>query len=311
MQILIVGDPPAKLNPRGDSSFFMARAALEAGFAVDWCTPSDISLRNSEVRVRAQSVKRAPAKARPALDKSCARLATDYKSIWIRKDPPFDSNYVSLCWMLSLVEDRVQFVNAPSLLLKHHEKLLPLQALQAGFLTTSDILPTVVAQGKKVDFPENFPDSPVVGKPWLGFAGKRVRKFPTKRAALAAASTREATIYQPFDDLIHQLGDRRVIFIAGKYAGDFVRLPKRGSFVSNLARGGRAVLRERTAEERALCDRIGAFLQATGILFAGVDLIGARVTEMNITSPTGLQTLVDLGGPDLGSTYLQLLNQEA
>jgi glutathione synthase len=295
----------------------MARAALAAGHEVHWCESSHLALFNDQVFVRSRRMlklpkKRAPIFAAPGKDKT--RPIHYFSTVLIRKDPPFDSSYITLCWMLGLAEKKVSIVNSPSRLLNHHEKLLPLQAIQAGFLSRADLLPSFVAEDPKVlsPLPKDLAGKGfVVAKPWLGYGGRSVKKYSTARAAFRKAKKHEAMIYQPYLDGVTEMGDRRVIFIDGEYCGDFVRLPKKGSFVANLVQGGRAVLRDRSPQEKEICNRIGSFLRASGILFAGVDLIGPFVTEMNITSPTGLETLIDLGGPDLGEKFIDMLENEA
>ena len=317
MRILIIADPVRCLNFKSDSSLFMARAALSAGHEVHWCEASQLALSNEEVLVRSRRISKIPSKKAPVFSrqtKEKTRPIHFFSTVLIRKDPPFDSSYVTLCWMLGLAEKKVSMVNSPSRLLAHHEKLLPLQAIQAGFLSRADLLPSFVAEDVRVFSPlprDLAGQGAVVSKPWLGFAGREVKKFPSARAAFRKAKKKETSIYQPYLEAITEMGDRRVLFIDGEYSGDFVRIPKKGSFVANLARGGSAILRDRTSQEKELCNRIGSFLRASGILFAGVDLIGPFVTEMNITSPTGLETLVDLGGPDLGKKFVAMLENEA
>lgn len=309
MKILVVADPIHALNPKTDSTLFLLRRALARNFEIVWAEPGNLGLQGIAPYVSYFSVLRCAEKKLPVLAKRPQEeLLEKFDAIWIRKDPPFDESYMALCWLLGLVEDKVFVMNQPTQLLLGHEKLLPMQAVRSGFLREKDLLPTLVCQGKNKQF--NSPAwgaGAVVAKPWLGFGGRGVKKFTSLKKAFAAGKAGEQRIYQPFFSEISTVGDRRVLFINGELVGDFVRLPKRGSIVANLAQGGSAELRPLSAEEEDLCIRIGKFLKSRGIFFAGGDLISHFLTEINITSPTGLQTYLDLSGVDLGNNFLDAM----
>ena len=116
---------------------------------------------------------------------------------------------------------------------------------------------------------------------------------------------------QPYLEEIVEQGDRRVFFLDGELLAEFVRFPKEGGFIANLAQGGSAKKVPLSDVERAVCDRLGKFLKHTGIVFAGADLIGSKVSEVNITSPTGLCSLHALEGNDYGAPILDWLEGNA
>jgi glutathione synthase len=239
------------------------------------------------------------------------RALRDFKAVWIRKDPPFDVSYLTLCWLLALEEKHVAFFNRPSSLLRLHEKLIPFEAVAAGALKPAELVPTHIGDSATARrFLEKGDYDPAVRKPFLGFGGSDVKKFSWKNGdSLPKAGEMELT--QPFLPEIATAGDRRVFFIGGKLAGDFVRRPKAGEIVSNIARGGSAHLVKMTARQKATADRLGRFLKKQGVVFAGADMIGNHVSEVNITSPTGIRTYVQAGGIDLAPRLLDYAERSA
>lgn len=299
MDFLVVADPADKLNPKSDTTLSMVREALQRGHVIRWTTAEDLYFWGGRVFARSQTVEECQEGALPRLQSEREDVSVNScDGVWIRKDPPFDSSYTTLCWLLALEENNVAMLNRPSLLLRFHEKMLPWEALERGFLKQEDLVPTFLPTGRQMAVPKNFPRGEAVAKPWLGHGGKGVEKLES------AQTPKPLMLLQPYLPKVQTTGDRRVFFLDGKYIGDFVRLPAEGRIQANLAQGGKAVLRERTKREMDVCGRVGEFLQEIGIVFAGVDLLDERVSEINITSPTGFEALRSLGGPRLAPKYL-------
>jgi glutathione synthase len=312
LKFLIVADPLSHLKPATDTTLAIVRSSVERKHGVWWATGDDLYLENGKVRVRARRCVNAAPDALPECGQEEDRAVRDFSAVWIRKDPPFDASYVSLCWILGLEESNVPMLNAPSLLLRYHEKLVPFEAVAAGFLKLSDTIPTHIGDAvtaKKFLQAGNY--DPAIRKPFLGFAGADVKKFSLK-AGDPLPKQEALELSQPFLPEISTVGDRRVFFLGGKWIGDFVRLPKQGEIVSNIARGGTAHLVPMNARQKAVTERLGRFLKKSGIVFAGADMIGNRISEVNVTSPTGLRSLESVGGPDLGPkivAYVERLAQ--
>ena len=302
MNFLIVGDALRDLKPRSDSSLEMVREALMRTHTVHWCTQEDLFLWDGRVHARVTNLTECPEHSFPAAENLAdPQPLNSYDSIWIRKDPPVDQAYTAMCHLLALEEKNVPMLNKPSVLLRYHEKLLPMEAVEAGFLTQEEVIPTFLPLGKRMVIPKDFPRGETVTKPLWGFAGKEVKLLPS------AQTPEPYFLLQPFQKKIHDTGDRRVFILDGEVAGSFVRLPAAGDIRANLAVGGRAEMRVMTKKEQALTERVGNFLKEVGISFAGVDLIQEKISEINITSPTGLITFRSLGGPRLVSRYLDLV----
>jgi len=300
MHFLIIGDPIARLKPKTDTSLSLMRDALSRGHTVHWCTAEDLLLWENRLWARVESAVSCESGHHPLTETvEELQILNTYDSVWIRKDPPFDQSYLSLCWLLALEENNVPMFNKPSILLRYHEKLLPFEALDRGYLTEDEIIPTFLPTGRRFKVAENFPRVECVTKPWLGFGGQDVKMIPSPQ-------TQEPyTILQPLQKGITTAGDRRAFFIDGTYVGGFVRLPPPGEVKSNIASGGTGVMRDLNKKEKDICNRLESFLKEIGIAFAGVDLLDEKVSEINITSPTGLETYYSLGGPRLTP---QLLN---
>jgi len=318
--VLFVADPPAALNPRGDSTLALAEAALVLGYQVHWTTPQQISLHGHHVEISPVAALKGLEEALPRSPHSPVwdfsvqhenRTLDQYSAIFIRKDPPFDSEYMSFCWMLALAFSRpegtpIRCYNTPQSLLSYHEKTVQFAALEAGVIGTADVIPAVVT--RKTDLvksslqhwhSQGFHEGFVI-KPWLGYGGRGVHFAADSDAAFeiwVAENQNALQIVQPFDPLVHSTGDVRVILAREKIIGCFARKPLAGKIASNLAQGGTAHAYELSDHQQQLMKRVAKFLVSKGIVFAGVDLIGDRINEINITSPTGLRSIQALGNP--------------
>jgi glutathione synthase len=299
MIFLIIGDPIRGLKPKTDTSLALAREAIMRQHEVHWATPEDLFLWEGRVHVRVDSIKGCAENSLPATDTvEEPQSLNTYDGVWIRKDPPFDSSYLSICWLLALEENNVPMLNKPSLLLRYHEKLLPFEAVEKGFLHSNELIPTFLPTGRRIPVPKNFPKGEAVMKPFLGHGGKDVEKI------LSPQSPEPYVFLQPLQKEITRSGDRRIFVLDGEVIGSFVRLPKEGEIKSNIAAGGTGVMKEMNKKEREIVDRLCLFLKEIGIQFAGVDMINEKISEVNITSPTGFLTYKDIGGRRLAPIFL-------
>ena len=299
MQFLVIADPVRSLKAKSDTSLALVREAILRAHTVHWCTQEDLFLWEGRVWARVDEIKGCAEGSLPATETVKETQALNaYDGIWVRKDPPFDQSYFSLCWLLAIEENNVPILNKPSLLLRHHEKLLPLEAVERGFLRADELVPTFLPTGRRLPVPQDFPSGECIVKPWLGHGGEGVRKIEGPQ------SPEPYWFLQPYQKDITRTGDRRILILNGEVIGSFARLPAEGDIRANLAAGGRGMLREMNRKEAEIAERVGDFLKELGIAFAGADMIGEKITEINITSPTGFQTLHDLGGRRLAPLYL-------
>lgn len=300
MNFLIIGDPLRNLKPKTDTSLALVRESLLRMHSIHWTTSEDLFLWEGRVMARVDEITGCAQGSLPATETVQEPQAINgYDGVWIRKDPPFDISYLSLCWLLALEEHNVPMLNKPSVLLRYHEKMLPWEALEKGFLRPEEVIPTFLPTGRRLPVPANFPKGEAVTKPWLGHGGKDVSLLPAPR------SPEPFFFLQPLQKEIYKSGDRRVFILNGEVIGSFTRIPADGEIKSNIAAGGTGVLRDMSRAESELADRVATFLQEIGVVFAGVDMIDGKISEINITSPTGFLTFRDIGGRSLAPAYLE------
>ncbi len=306
MKFLFVADPIAKLNPKGDSTLAMARAALAQKIECSWVSPDKLWLRGTDVWAAAETIAPFAKDRLPTGDATGKTKIDDYDAVFIRKDPPFDADYVRLCWWLSLYDKKVYQFNRATLLLRYHEKMLPFEAVHAGFLKAEDLIPTFIGSFTRAEsFAKEQSGEEVVAKPFLGHGGETIYRLKIRELSPKSIKETETMMWQPLLKEVSELGDRRVLYLNGEILGDIVRVPKPGSIVSNLAQGGSAVHRPMNADELRVAEALGRFLKQEGIVFAGSDMIGANLSEVNVTSPTGLRSLEALHGDDKAAEIIK------
>ncbi len=300
MNFLIVGDNLRSLKPKTDTSLALAREALTRAHEIHWTTAEDLFLWEGRVFARVDTITGCAENSLPATEtiKEPQSINT-YDGVWIRKDPPFDNSYLSLCWLLALEENNVPMFNKPSVLLRYHEKMIPFEALERGYLQEDEIIPSFLPTGRRFPVPEDFPRGEAVSKPWLGHGGKDVTLLP------APQSPEPYFFLQPLQKEIYRSGDRRIFILDGEVIGSFVRLPPAGEIKSNIASGGTGVMRDMSKKEKEIIMRLSVFLKEIGVVFAGVDMIHEKISEVNITSPTGFLTYAEIGGRRLAPLVLE------
>jgi glutathione synthase len=293
MKMLMIANDLSEVKPLGDSSLYMLREMMERGIECYWTKEEDLAWHNDDVWVNACPVQKAEFRHLPELGKEERLKFTNFDYCFIRKDPPFNDRYTRLCWLLIPFENKVRMINKPSLLVKYHEKIVPLFAVADGDLLSEDLIPTCLpaCTDEAIHFVNEMKEDKVVVKPWLGYAGHNIQLLDKEKFLSNPGSYVPRDRYfilQPFDEAVYEQGDLRVFFVAGKYVEHFARIPAEGSFVSNLGQGGSAAARDLTKQEREVIGRLENWLVKVGIDFAGADLINGRMNEVNITSPTGI-----------------------
>lgn len=294
-KILFIGDALNKLNLSSDSSLAIAQAALSQNHQVYWCIPEKVVYYKNTILIEEcdELIHISPTKLHTGNKQKI--FLPQFAFCFIRKDPPFDAAYKDLCWLLA-TEKNVKMLNPPHTLLTYHEKSLPWHAFTEGVLEENNLIPTCFTHSLSTieDFCSSLNTTQFIAKPWLGHGGEDVRLFQEKSDLFTYLKSREKNeaplLVQPFIKEIHTLGDRRVLIANGKILCHFVRLPAKGRIAANLAQGGSAQLTPLTAEQNDICLKLARYLKEKQILFAGIDLIGLFVSEINITSPTGLRT---------------------
>ena len=295
LKVAVQMDPIEGINIETDTSFFMMLEAQARGHTLWVYTPDKLSLEEGRVLGRGRPVTVKAVKG----DHFTAgpvevRDMSEFDVVLMRQDPPFDMAYITATHFLDKIHPKTLVVNNPAEVRNAPEKLFvtDFPGVQPPTLITSDV-------DAIYDFRERHGD--MVLKPLYGGGGSGVVRLkaddPNLDALLElhAMIGREQVIAQKFIPAVSK-GDKRVLLVDGEPVGAINRVPAEGQVRSNLARGGRAEAVELTDRDRELCAIIGPELRRRGLLFVGIDVIGDYLTEINVTSPTGLQELERFDG---------------
>ena len=289
LSVAVQMDPIESINVTGDSTFALMLEAQARGHRLHHYLAHSLSAENGRARAPARplSVTRVPGAhfewqgAPQTLD-----LADEVDVVLMRQDPPFDMGYITATHLLEMVSDRTLIVNDPGEVRNAPEKLFVLRY--------PDLMPpTLVTRSLEEAMAFRERHGAVVVKPLYGNAGVAVFLIDKTDGNLPALVELFGSVWnEPFmvqaflPDVAK--GDKRIVLVDGEPTGAINRLPKKGEIRSNLAAGGSAQPTELTAREAEICARIGPDLAARGLIFVGIDVIAGYLTEINVTSPTGI-----------------------
>jgi glutathione synthase len=283
-------DPIGAIDINGDSSFRLAEEAQARGHTLFYYTPDQLSYQEGRVMARGQDlvVRREVGNYFDVGDMREQDLA-DLDVIWLRQDPPFDMGYITTTHILDRIHPDTLVVNDPFWVRNYPEKLL---VLDFPDLTP----PTAVARDLETLKAFRARHGDVILKPLYGNGGAGVFKLTRTDSNLASLHemfmgiNREPLIMQKFLPDV-SAGDKRIILVNGDPVGAINRVPAKGETRSNMHVGGRPEPIGLTKRDREICDRIGPLLREKGQIFVGIDVIGDYLTEINVTSPTGILEL--------------------
>jgi glutathione synthase len=311
MRIVFVMDPAETIRWDTDTSFAIMLAAQARGHRVDHCLMRDLYLEDGRVFA---SVAQTPLQATPekpvTLGPPQDVCLHDVDVVFIRKDPPFESQYLWCTQMLEHLRGDTLVMNDARGVREANEKLYACRF--------PELMPrTLVASDKKriKPFVESVGGRAVI-KPLSGARGESVFVLDAGDLnfnAIVEAQTdtgRRVAMVQEFLPAVHE-GDKRILVLGGEPLGALLRVPASDDVRSNLAVGGRAVKTPITDSERALVAKLKPSLLRDGLYFVGIDLIGGKLTEINVTSPTGIQQMTRLDGIDYSAQVIAWLETNA
>lgn len=290
MQFLFVMDPAETMLPDKDTSFAFMRGALARGHTCWHCLPLDVASVNRAVTAEATSIVVQDIVPHVTLGEKRTLLLSEIDAVFIRKDPPFDSAYLYLTQQLDLVTESTLVVNSPQGLRDANEKLFALQF--AEYIPRTMVC---ASPGKLLTFLDELGGRGVL-KPLDGAGGFGVvllqSNDPNARALvdLLTHEGKRKALLQEYLPIVHE-GDKRVLVLDGQPLGAIRRVPKGHDIRANIHVGGSVEPAELTHAELVLVRDVGGKLASRGLWFVGLDLIGERLIEVNVTSPTGLQQL--------------------
>ena len=290
MKIAFQMDPIEYVDIYADSTFRLAEEAQNRGHDLYVYTPDDLTFNRGKIvaKVRSISLKR---RIGDHVNFGAVELLdlSEFGVIWLRQDPPFDMGYITNTHLLDLVSKKTLIVNNPFWVRNLPEKLLVLEF--------PDLIPdTVISRDLEEikEFKREFKD--IIVKPLYGNGGagifrlKEDDKNLTSLHELFSNISSEPLIVQAFLPDVKN-GDKRIILVDGKPVGAINRVPKAGEIRSNMHVGGKAEPAKLSQRDREICRAIGPTLKSKGQVFVGIDIIGDYLTEINVTSPTGIQEL--------------------
>ncbi|MCC6306567.1 MAG: glutathione synthase [Rhodobacteraceae bacterium] len=290
LRVAIQMDPVGGVDIRADSTFRLAEEAQARGHELFHYTPGRLVFRDGRVLARGWplTVRRVQGDHFTLGAETEIDLG-EWDVVWLRQDPPFDMAYITTTHLLELIHPRTLVVNDPFWVRNAPEKLLVLRFPEL-------IPPTLIARDLGAIRAFRAAHGDVILKPLYGNGGAGVFRLDPNDANLAALHelftgfSREPLIVQKYLPAVAR-GDKRVILVDGEAVGAINRVPAAGETRSNLHVGGRAEKAALTARDRAIAAAIGPTLRAKGLVFVGIDVIGDWLTEINVTSPTGIQEL--------------------
>ena len=290
LTVAIQMDPIWTVDINADSTFVLAEEAQARGHHLLHYGPADLSMRDGRVLARAQPMTVQRVADQPGV--LGAHEIVDLSTvdvILMRQDPPFDMSYITATHILDHIHPATLVVNDPTAVRNAPEKLCVMQFPQL-------MPPTLIT--RSIDEVNAFRDEhqDIIVKPLFGNGGEGVFHITPGDENLLAllelyfGSSREPIIVQRYEPSV-RAGDKRIILIDGVVAGAVNRVPPEGEARSNMHVGGRPERSVLSAREHEICETIGPFLREHGLIFVGIDVIGDYLTEINVTSPTGIQEI--------------------
>ncbi|MCA1999207.1 MAG: glutathione synthase [Hyphomicrobiales bacterium] len=298
LRVAVQMDPIERINIQGDSTFALMLEAQARGHEMHVYGAEALSLLDNRLtaRMRPVRVRDEPGNHADLGAEIRADLA-DFDVVLMRQDPPFDLAYITASHLLERVHPRTLVVNDPFWVRNAPEKILVTEF--------PDLMPPTLISRDRAEI-EAFraEHGDLVMKPLYGNGGAGVFKVGRDDMNFNgfmdhfAGAGREPWMIQRFLPAVHA-GDKRIILVDGTAIAGVNRVPAPGDIRSNMVRGGAAQATDLTPREHEICARIGPLLKERGLIFVGIDVIDGHLTEINVTSPTGIRAIKRLGGPDL------------
>jgi glutathione synthase len=294
-KIAIQMDPLESINIKTDSTYILALEAQKRGYRLFHYLPENLIYENGRVSALGNVFNLFPNK-KTFFKKSKAQkiFLDDYDVVLVRQDPPFNMSYITSTYLLEMVSEKTLILNDPKSIRDNPEKL-------SMFNFKNIIPPTLISKNMEQCFNFQKKYKKTIIKPLYGNGGEGISKLEgtntlLKRKILKLISKyKQPIVIQKYLKEINE-GDRRIILIDGEYAGSVARIPKKGSVTANFHTGGTAKKVGLVRRDKKICSILKPFLKKKKLFFTGVDVIGNYLTEINVTSPTGIQEINKLNG---------------
>lgn len=306
MKIAFQMDPITAVNINADSSFRLAEEAQRRGHSLFYYSADMLAFQEGTLTARGHKMHVQRVEGTPAILEPEEEVAlSDFDVIWLRQDPPFDMHYITTTHLLDLVHPKTLVVNDPFWVRNYPEKLL---VLNFPDLTP----PTTIARDLETIKAFKAKHKDIILKPLYGNGGAGVFRLDEGDRNLSSLHelftgfSREPLIVQKFLPDVSN-GDKRVILVNGEPVGAINRVPAEGETRSNMHVGGRPEKIGLSDRDYEICAKIGPLLREKGQIFVGIDVIGDYLTEINVTSPTGIQELERFDGINVAEKIWQVI----
>src|SRR5438477_11877956 len=300
LNVAVQMDPIDRINIRGDSTFALLLEAQARGHSIAYYTPDRLALRGGEVFAAVQPLKGRDREGEHfSLGPPQRTDLSAYDVVLLRQDPPFDLAYITTTHLLERIHPGTLVVNDPLAVRNAPEKMFVMEFpdLMPPTLITRDLAEIKAVREEHGD---------IVMKPLYGKGGEAVFRLAKEDLNFAslydlfAVTFREEWVVQKCLPAVKD-GDKRILLVDGEFAGAVNRVPAPDDLRSNMVRGGIPKETELSARDREICAGIGSALRDRGLLFVGIDVIDGYLTEINVTSPTGIRAVKELGGADVAA----------
>jgi glutathione synthase len=300
LNVAVQMDPIARINIRGDSTFALLLEAQKRGHSLSYYTPDKLSQNGEELVAPVQILSvRDDESDHFTLGEPRREALSVFDVVLLRQDPPFDLAYITSTHLLEALQPKTLVVNDPAGVRNAPEKLFVMNFPKL-------MPPTLIS--RDLDEINAFRDThgAVVMKPLHGHGGAAVFRIMPQDMNFGSmfdmfsVTFKEPWVTQRFLPEVKH-GDKRIILVDGEFAGAVNRVPAADDLRSNMVRGGAAKATDLTEREREICSALGPALRERGLLFVGIDVIDGYLTEINVTSPTGIRAVARLGGPDIAA----------
>ena len=309
LKVAVQMDPIQKINIKGDSTFALLLEAQKRGHRLDYYTTDRLAMRDGRVFSTVEGLTvRDQAGDHFTLDAPRRVEMSDFDVVLLRQDPPFDLNYITSTHLLERIHPKTLVVNDPGQVRNAPEKI---------FVTEfSDLMPpTLITRDLAEIKAFRAEHNDIVMKPLYGHGGGAVFRLTHDDLNFGslydmfAVTFREQWVVQKFLPAVKQ-GDKRILLVDGEFAGAVNRVPAADDLRSNMVRGGSPAATDLTPREREIVARLAPALRERGMIFVGIDVIGDWITEINVTSPTGIRAVKNLGGPDAAAMVWDVIEKK-
>jgi glutathione synthase len=299
LRVAVQMDPIASINPMGDSTFALMLEAQARGHALVYYTPGSLALRDNKVSAEVAPIEvfDKPKGEHYRLGEAARAELSAYDVVLMRQDPPFDMAYTTITHILERLHPKTFVVNPPEAVRNAPEKILVTEFPEL-------MPPTLVTRDRNLIHAFRREHGNIIVKPLYGNGGAGVFFIQegdhnlSSLLELFETAFREPFMIQRYLPEVRQ-GDKRIILVDGEPVAGLNRVPAEGDARSNMHAGGRPELSPLTPREHEICARIAPALKARDLIFVGIDVIGGYLTEINVTSPTGIREIKRFGGPDI------------